>query len=435
LKIGLLSPKSSFLSNNSDFNEFWKKSKFIDSYRKNWSGLSSALLIIAALTPSKHEIEIIDENIEPIDFSRSYDLIAITSMTQQANRAYSIADTFRKKGITVIIGGIHPTILPNEAIEHADCIGIGEAENIWPTILDDFIKGKLKRFYYADPINLNNSPIPRFELIKQKCYKIIWLQTSRGCPHNCEFCAASKVFGHKYRYKSNDQVLNEIFEVKNILPQIIIGFGDDNFLANKNRAKKLLKELIPLNIRYYLQTDISIANDNELLKLLNDSGCINVFIGFESVSKEGLKNIDDKNWKYKQVDNYPNYIKKIQSHGIGIMGAFILGLDKDDEFTFNKTCDFIIKNNLYDAQISILTPLPGTRLRDRLFKENRLLNTTWDNYTVWNVNFIHPKLSKTQLEAGLLQIYQNINTEKRYNQKLEYFKNIQKKLIKGKNKQ
>lgn len=431
MRIGLISPKAPFLSLNPKFNEFWSRSKFTNTYRQNWSGIGSGLLIIASLTPPTYEIEVIDENIDTIDFSRKYDIVGITAMTQQAIRAYQIADEFRKRNVKVVIGGIHATVLPEEAKEHADSVVIGEAEYLWPKLIEDFENDILK-FYYKNEntVNLIDSPIPRYDLLRLKQYSVCWIQTTRGCPHDCEFCAASNIYGDKYRNKNIEQVINEIKFIKEKLGFIRIGFGDDNLLADKKKSKEFLEQLIPLNIRWAGQTDISIAEDEYLLKLLTKSGCTFLFIGFESLSEDNLKLVDNKNkWKLNKFKNYKTYIKNIQSYGIGIMGSFIIGLDNDDISVFNKIIDFVIENNLYDVQVSILTPLPGTRLRERMEKEGRLLPTKWDNYTLCDVNFIHDKLSKEEIEHGAYEVYTKVNSQEVYMKKMEYFKEIHKNLI------
>ncbi|MGA1839987.1 MAG: B12-binding domain-containing radical SAM protein [bacterium] len=430
MKIGLISPKANFLSRNSEFQEFWSKSKHTEVFRQRWSGIGSGLLVVAGLTPQSFEVEVIDENLEEVDFSRKYDLVGITAMTNQALRAYKISDNFRNRGIKVVIGGIHSTVLPEEAMQHADSVVVGGAEYLWPELLADFQDNKLKPVYKSEkPVDLKDSPLPRYDLLKSKSYRIIWIQTTRGCPHDCEFCAATSVFGRKYRHKSIEQIINEIRFIKKLFGKTFIGFGDDNFLVDKKFCQSLLERIVPLKIRWFAETDISIARDDKLLHLLRKSGCFFLFIGFETISEEGLKTINRNGWKFRQLKYYSSFIKKIQSYGIGVMGAFIIGLDSDDASIFTKISNFIIENNLYDAQISVLTPLPGTRLRARLEKEGRLLRTNWENFSVFDVNFIHPKLTKHELEKGLCEIYKNINSKEVYLKRMRYHKEILKELM------
>jgi len=424
MKIALISPKGNFLSRNPDFKEFWEKAQELQFYRRYWSGLSTGLLTVGALTPRDLKVELIDENIESIDFDEDYDLVAISSMTQQAIRAYQIADEFRKRKVKVVIGGIHPTMLPEEAREHCDTVIVGEAEESWPQFIKDFLKNKTQSFYYSSsPANLESSPLPRYDLLKPGNYKVIWMQATRGCPYDCEFCVASKIFGTKFRHKPIKQVVREVKFIKSIFKNCFIGFGDDNMFVDKKYTVELLKESIPLKIKWVAQTDISVAEDDKLLTLLKKSGCHMLFIGFESLSDKSLLSINRSGFKAKRLHKYETYIKKIHSFGIGVVGAFILGFDSDDISVFKRTADFIIDNHLY-PQITILTPLPGTRLRLRLEEKNRLLSFDWDNYTFWDINFIPKQMSIDELQKGLLDVYKATYNKKVFLENNKYFKRV-----------
>ena len=434
MKIALISPKSNFLGYNKELQKFWNESDYISTYRKEWSGCTTALSLIAALTPARYHIDIYDENVESINFSNEYDLVGIGCMTQQAARAYQIADKFRTMGIPVVMGGIHPSSIPEETIQHADSVVIGEVENLWKELLSDYNNHQIKRFYIAvTPVDLSDSPVPRYDLLKDKDYSLYWVQTSRGCPHDCIFCASSKIYGYKYRNKPVNQVIKEIRYIKELYPLARISFADDNMFVNRKYSKELLKDLKPLNIRYMAQSDISVADDNELLEMIKESGCTFLFVGFESLSGESMKEIDKNQWKLKYLDYYKEYIHKIQSYGIGVMGAFIFGFDKDDEQVFDQVTNFIKSNCLYNAQASILTPFPGTEIRRRLIAEKRLLPTGWNNYTGCDVNFIHNNLTREQLEEGLVHVYKSINTKSYYEKKMNYFKEVHKNLLSKKN--
>lgn len=428
MNIALISPRSEFF-HNPFMGKYWNSSGMKLKYFM-WTGISPALLVIAALTPPDFEIEIIDENEDVIDFDKNYDIVGISFMTQLATRAYEIADQFRKKGTTVVLGGIHATILPNESAEHADSVIVGEAEYLWSEFIRDFLNGQVKKIYKTDKIvELIDSPIPRYDLIKNKGYKTIWVQTTRGCPHDCEFCAASNIYGKHYRSKSIGQIVNELNVVKKTFGNnIFIGFGDDNFLINEKTGTKLLKKIVKLKINWMAQTDIGIGKKTELLELLKESGCLLLLIGLESLSPNNLKTIDQ--WKFKHLSDYSKWIAAIQSFGISVMGGFIVGLDEDDEQVFERIENFIIDNNIHDELITILTPLPGTRLRKRLELEKRILPTSWENYTFFKANIIHKKLTKEQLENGIFQIYEHVNSPEVQAKKFENFKTIYKKLNK-----
>jgi len=434
MKIALISPKGRLFSNEPRLLQFWENakvkngSKLLSPHFSLWAGFNLGLLVIAALTPKRFHVELIDENLNlnGIDFEKYYDLVAITTITQQATRAYEIADEFRKRGCKVIIGGIHATIIPHEAKMHADSVVIGEGEGLWPQLLNDFLDNKIKPFYSTRNLfNLRKSPIPRYDLLNPKDYKVIWLQASRGCPFDCEFCAASKIFGIKFRHKTIEQVIKEIKVIKKIWKNPQINFSDDNMFIDRKYVVELIKRLIPLKIRWAASTDISVAKDESFLKLLRKAGCMILFIGFESLSKKGLSTIDRYGWKCKQLDNYAAYVEKIQSYGIGVQGAFILGLDSDDASVFKKTSDFIVNNNFYAAQITVLTPLPGTRLRERLDREKRLLpEGNWDRYSFLDVNFIPKRMSSKDLQDGILKVYQEVYSKENRFKIASHFKKI-----------
>lgn len=435
MRIALISPKSSFLGRNQAFQNFLNNSAEMDFYKRYWSGLGSGLLIIAALTPDKFKTNLIDENIEQINFDEHYDLVAISAMTQQADRAYEIAKIFRRKNVKVVIGGIHSSVLPDEAAGYVDSVVVGEVENIWDSLLNDLQSNKLKRIYNSKhAFDLKKSVIPKYELLKEKPYNVIWVQATRGCPHDCSFCCASKIFGYKYRRKPVAKIIAEIEKLRSVNKYAIIGFADDNMLCNSLYSKQLLEKLSNLNINWVGQTDISIAKDKKLLRLISESGCIALFIGFESISESNLSGLDSINWKQKQRQRYEQAIDIIQSHGIGIIGTFIVGFDKDDESVFEKTAQFIIDNKLSGAQISALTPFPKTRVRQQLLREHRVLNTPWSNYTFYDVNIKPKKMTPKKLEQGILNTFKAIYNQEVGIRKAKHFKSIFSSLRKEKEK-
>lgn len=435
MKIGLILPKCTTVTNKR-FTELWKNSPEAAPDRFFFNGFGIGLLIVAALTPEDIEIVVIDEEFEELDFNKKYDLIGISSTTQFANRAYEIADEYRKRGTKVVMGGIHPSLMPEEAKKHSDTVIVGESEKLWPEFIEDFLKESTKPFYYSSQqVNLLKSPKPRYDLLKLDRYGIIWVQATRGCPHDCEFCAASKIFGYRYRHKSIRQIVDEIEFIKSLKKSPYIGFADDNMFVNLKYSTELIKELRDLKIRWVAQSDISIAEKGEIfLKSLKKSGCIALYVGFETLSEKGLKNIDRHNWKMKYFKKYSEHINKIQSNGIGVMGAFIVGLDADNKGSFDKISDFIIQNNLFGAGITILTPLPGTRLRARLEKEKRILSDNWDNYHFWKANYEPMNMTVEELENGLAKIYQTIYSKEAHLKKIKYFKEIYTSLLKKDNK-
>lgn len=360
------------------------------------------LLLLASLTPDDWKVKIIDESIENDCVNETVDLVGITVTSSKAPRAYKIAETYRSKNIKVVLGGIHVSVLPNEAIQHADTIVIGEAEHTWPSLLDDLKKGSLKKFYYAPgTYNLANLPLPRRDLIRRKFYdKPDTVETSRGCPFDCEYCC-SKYFGHQYRFRPIEDVIKEIKTIKGDY----VVFLDDNIIANKRRAKELFRKMIPLNKKWTAQCTVNITKDKELLRLAQKSGCTNLMIGFDTLNPENLAII---NKRFADVKKYSTVIKTIQDHGIRVVGHFIFGFDEDDEGVFDRTIKFVDRNKIHVPLFWVLTPYPGTKLYRRLKKENRILDFNWGNYDSRHVVFKPNKMSPEKLHEGFMLAYKEI---------------------------
>ena len=379
-----------------------------------YSGAGTGLLILAALTPADIEVEYIDDANDPVPYHKKYDLVAISAMTSQAIRAYEIAAGFRTKGIKTAIGGIHATLLPDEAMHYCDTVAMGEAEIIWPQMIADLRTNSLKPRYRAEmPCDLALSPIPRHDLSGKKPGRKYWVNTTRGCPFRCNFCCSSLVFGDKYRHRPIDNVVAEIQMIKEMhgkASPVFICFSDDNMFVDRARAREIVKRITPLKIKWFAQTDISISDDDELLAMLRESGCVMLFIGIESVNRSSLEGLNNR-VKLKYLERYPAAIAKIQSHLIGVMGAFIIGLDEDDLPSFDLMSRFIIDNHVMPTQISILTPLPGTPLREQLARENRLLPTDWSHYTMTEVNYIPKNMTVDELSESFTKIYAAIYAE------------------------
>lgn len=434
-QIALISPKRPLWAKNSNiYKMFDENKKFI----RPWYAPPLGLITIAGLTPSEINVDIIDEDFEEIDFSKSYDLVGISSMTQQANRAYEIATEFKKKGVPVVMGGIHATVIPDEALNYVDTVIIGEAEELWIEYLDDFIMGNPRRVYKNESncyFNLENSPLPRYDLLKPEYFKktndyfnFIPIQATRGCPHNCSFCLVTKIYGKKIRKKKIENVIREIEEIKKSYKAPLILFTDDNFFVDKKYTKELLKALIPYKIKWFGQADIKVSEDEELLKLAYQSGCITLLIGFESLNPSNLEEVNANQWKMKQIKKYEDVVNKIQENGIVVYAAFIIGFDHDDTSTFGDIRNFVIKNNC-PGQFTFLTPLPGSRTYDKYCNEDRLLNKTyWDQTNFFDIVIKHPKMSYNQMEEGLIWLYNEVFNEKRYLERVIFMKNKYKKI-------
>ena len=351
--------------------------------------------MIAALTPLEVEVSLTDENVTVIDFQKEIDLVGITTLTITAKRAYEIADTFRAKGVKVILGGSHPSALPKEASQHADAVVIGEAEGIWANVIEDFKANKLQKIYsQSKQPSLLNLPIPRRDLFADGAYYFRnTISTTRGCPNACSFCSVTSFFGHTYRCRPVEEILKEI---KTLNHKKLIFFVDDNIVGNPKFAKELFRALVPYKLKWVAQASVTIARDDELLKLAAASGCMILLIGFETLSPDNLTAMGKR---VNVVDEYEMVIRKIQSHGIAIHGFFILGLDEDDEYVFERTVRFAQKMKLESAQFAWPVPYPGTTLYESLDKAGRIITKSWSQYESSIV--FEPKLmSREILEKG-----------------------------------
>jgi len=360
-----------------------------------------ALPLLAGLTPSNIDVRLIDENIEKTDLEADADLVAISCMTASAPRAYEIADAFRRRGIPVVLGGIHPTVMSDEASLHADAVVVGEAEPVWQTILNDFAAGGLKPRYENQGLsNMEGLPLPRRDLLKGDRYLTVnVVQTARGCPNGCSFCSVSTVSGRRYRFRPIPEVVEELKTLRGW-----VGLVDDNIVGSSRRAKELFEALIPLKIKWVGQGDLSMAKDPELMRLAVRSGCQALFVGLESVSQENLL----------ATSKRPNIgldmgeaIDTIHRAGIEIIGSFVLGLDGDDKDVFKRTADFAKKHKLVAAQFSVLTPFPGTVSRRELEDEGRVTDSDWSHYTMSNVSFQPKHMTAQELYDGQKATYRS----------------------------
>ena len=394
------------------------------------------MLTIAGLTSDKFVVKIIDEYYQKIDFVEEVDLVGITAMTQQAYRAYEIADIYRKKNIPVVMGGIHASVLPDEALKHVDTVIIGEAEELWGNYLEDLINENEKEIYKSEkPFNLDNSPFPRYNLIDFSAFKdsnnyfnYYPVQATRGCPHDCSFCAVTKIYGKKIRKKKINHILNEIKLIRKYDNDGLILFVDDNLFVDKKFSKALLSELIPLKIKYFAQTDINFSEDEELLDLAYRSGCQIAFIGFESLNPKSLGEVNLNNWKKNRVDKYSERIKRIQEHGIVVFGAFVIGFENDSLLSFKEIRDFVISNNI-PGQFTILTPIPGSRIYNDLKERNKLYEDVfWNKCGFYNLTFKHDYLNAQEAERELIWLYDEVFSMNITIKRLLYIKNIYKEL-------
>jgi len=375
---------------------------------------SLGLLTLAGATPADIELEYVDvPNVLPAPWlPGEFDAVAISSFSAQIKEAYELADRYRAAGRKVILGGLHATALPQEAAAHADAVVLGEGEPLWPRVVADLRRGTLDAVYDARRVafDLAQSPMPRFELLDPDKYNRLTVQTQRGCPFDCEFCGASIRIAPGFKVKPVGMVIDEIRRIKTIWPQPFIEFADDNTFASKAHGRQLLRALAGEHVRWFTETDVSIAADAELLSLMCDSGCAQVLIGFEAPSRAPLERLEQKsNWKALQFDRYREAIETIQSFGITVNGCFILGLDGAGPESFDEVLHFVRDSGLYEVQITVQTAFPGTPLYERLRREGRILREgAWELCTLFDVNFRPSHMSVAQLEQGLRNLAREI---------------------------
>ena len=392
---------------------------------------SLGLLTLAGMTPAHHDLEYAEisdlkqsllDNSVPFGF----DLVAISSYAAQMNEAYQLADLFRRKGTKVVLGGLHVTAVPNEAARHADAVVVGEGELYWPQLLQDFENGEMKRMYdyQCEEFDLANAPMPAFELLDIEKYNRLTVQTSRGCPHRCEFCASSVLLTKRYKQKPAKKVLAEIDRIKEVWASPFIEFADDNSFVNKKYWKGLLPELKKREIHWFAETDVTVADDTDLLTMMRDAGCSQVLIGFESPTRDALKGIEgNSNWKLKQWTRYTKAIHTIQAHGISVNGCFVIGLDGHDSTIFDQMAEYVAASRLHEVQVTLPTAFPGTPFYERLRNEGRLIEErNWKKLTLFDLNFIPARMSVSELEDGFRQLVTRLYSDEFTQRRKQAFK-------------
>lgn len=358
------------------------------------------LTLLASHFPNNYEVKIINEAIEEIDFDAEVDLVGITGLTCVIKRAYAVADRFRARGVKVILGGVHPSLLPEEVKEHADAVFIGEAEGGLEELLKDFEAGRLKPIYKNQSwSDLKGIPIPRRDLLG-KHYSPIFkaIETTRGCPNRCEFCSVPTINGKRYRLRPLQEVDQELSSIVKKKGEYLF-VADDNVTAKEDYALDLLEILKRHQVKWMGFATVQVAKNERLLKKARESGCISLFIGFESLLQE---NVDGVSKRFVNTKELSDLVRTIQHHQIGIHGSFIFGFDGDDPAVFKKTVEFVQKSNMELPTFSILTPFPGTPLLRRLEEERRIIDRDWSHYDMSHVVFKPKKMTVQELQEGYL---------------------------------
>jgi len=365
--------------------------------------------VLAALSPPYAEISVVDDRMEPLDFDVDTDMIGITVETYTAMRSYQIAAEFRKRGRTVVLGGIHTTLIPEEAALHADAIITGDAENAWPLLIEDFMQNKLQARYHGGLQCPHPGLLPNKSIFAGKKYlRISLIQFGRGCPHGCTFCAVSAYSDRKHVHRRIDEIVNEISREG----RKIYFFVDDNLTANPQAAKELMRAIAPLRIQWVSQASMDSANDPELLLLMQKSGCLGHVVGFESISTDGLAAMN-KTPNMNHFSNYEQPIKAFAHHGLQLWAAFTLGHDAETKLSIQQTLEFSRKHKFAFAAYNILVPYPCTPFYENLKQQNRLLfDGKWWLHPDYHFNqaaFVPKHMTAQELTQECFRIKQEFN--------------------------
>lgn len=365
------------------------------NYRSNDALPPLAMAILAARLPKDVEVTFYDDRVEIIPEDDIPDLVAMSVETFTARRAYEIAESYRKRGITVVMGGYHPTLMSDEVLQHTDAIVIGDAEGSWETLLEDFASGKLKKIYSGGNINPLDDYRMNRSIFKDKKYiPVELIQYSRGCRFTCEFCSIDAFYHHQVRVRPVKSVIDEI---EGLDKKKLFFFVDDNLFSSRKELDVLLDALVPLKVRWSCQISIDVAKDDALLDRLRASGCIFVLIGFESLNEDNLKQMG-KSWN-RVSGEYLEIVEKFHKRGMAVYGTFVFGYDFDTPKLIEKSIEFALEAKLEIANFNPLTPTPGSGLYNRLLKEGRMINETWwqdESYRYGDPIFI-PKLMSPEV--------------------------------------
>lgn len=395
---------------------------------------SLGLLTLAGLTPKHHQQRYIEVTaLGPnageqtlLDLPTDVDLVAISSLSAQIHDAYRVAEHYIQQGITVVMGGLHVTSVPHEAIARGITAVVGEGEPVWLDLLSDAEQGQLKPLYDARgrSFDLARAPLPAIELLDLSRYNRLTVQTSRGCPWQCSFCASSILLTRHYKQKPIERVLAEVDAICARWPNAFIELADDNAFVNARYWKALLPALAERHVRWFAESDLSIHEDPELLDLMRRAGCAQVLIGFESPNAAGLAGLElRRDWKRRHVDSYRQAVQTIQSHGITVNACFVIGLDGQGPEIFDQVRAFVADVAPYDVQITLPTAFPGTPYYQQMLQAGRLIEPeAWERCTLFDLNVEPTEMSTDELRAGFKRLVVDLYSQDATDQRRQAFR-------------
>lgn len=416
---------------NRDFkaNAEWSDSILEEVNDNKWKVITPSVLVLAAIAEDMgFQVQIADEEFRTADMKKAYDIVSFYTVTPNVKRAYALAGYFKQKGSYIIMGGVHASLMQEEVGAHCDTLMVGEGEYSFSQFLIDYRKGCPQKKYVqkSGKVCLTDSPIPAFHFLTKEEQRLVPVQTARGCSHYCKFCNVRGLYGSGFRWKEREQIEKEITTIKMLPYAKNIYVTDDNIMSTKEHFIEICDAFLNKGFTWYANTDIKFAENPEHIRRAYDSGLRQVLIGFERVETSQLLKLDKDNFKYIYSKHYKEYIKRIQSYGIGITGSFIVGDIEDTEDTFQYLEEFIYDTCLYGANITFMTPYPGTQMFENLKHKHRIITYDWDFYTIFQPVVAGKHITMRRVNDLYCRLIGQLNSEAFKKHKLEYFKNIYK---------
>ncbi len=434
ISILFIVPKMSGPNGDFKVNSDWGSTILQAVEHNKWKVITPSLLVLAAIAENMgFEAHVVDEEFENTAWEASYDIVSFYTVTPNVKRAYEIARFFKEKGSYIVMGGVHASLMQEEVSGYCDTLMVGEGEYIFAQFLNDFNKNTPKKKYVQEcgKVQLKDSPIPAFHFLSKEEQKLIPIQTARGCSHYCNFCNVRGLYGSGFRSKDKTQIKKELEMIKQLPYAKSIYVTDDNIMSTQEHFDEICEAFYQEGFTWYANTDIKFAENQNNIQKAYDSGLRQVLIGFESVEASQLLKMDKDNFKYTYFKHYKEYIERIQSYGIGITGSFIVGDLEDTENTFRYLEEFIYDVCLYGANITFMTPYPGTQLFVNMKRDNRIQTFDWNHYTIFQPVVLAKHLTIQQVNNLYVNLMEKINGDTFKIHKLEHFKNIYKKRKNG----